>query len=47
MSRTMRQDVFGKGPVIAMGLAILALVGLTIAPIPSARAASIALQSAG
>ena len=38
MSRTMRQDVFGKGPVIAMGLAILALVGLTIAPIPSARA---------
>jgi putative photosynthetic complex assembly protein len=37
MSRTMRQDVFGKGPVIAMGLAILAVVGLTIAPIPSAR----------
>jgi putative photosynthetic complex assembly protein len=37
MSRTMRQDVFGKGTVIAMGLAILAVVGLTIAPIPSAR----------
>jgi putative photosynthetic complex assembly protein len=33
----MRQDVFGKGPVIAMGLAILAVVGLTIAPMPSAR----------
>jgi putative photosynthetic complex assembly protein len=33
----MRQDVFGKGPVLGMGLAILALVGLTIAPLPSVR----------
>ncbi|WP_198369206.1 photosynthetic complex assembly protein PuhC [Roseomonas rosulenta] len=38
MHRTMRQEVFGKGPVLAMGLGILALVGLTIAPLPSARA---------
>ncbi len=38
MPRTMRQDVFGKGPVIGMGLAILAVVGLTVAPLPSARA---------
>lgn len=38
MARTMRQDVFGKGPVLAMGIAILALVGLTIAPMPAARA---------
>lgn len=37
MPRTMRQDVFGKGPVLGMGLAILALVGLTIAPLPSVR----------
>lgn len=38
MPRTMRQDVFGRVPVIVMGLAILALVGLTIAPIPPVRA---------
>ncbi|CAH0241122.1 photosynthetic complex assembly protein PuhC [Roseomonas sp. CECT 9278] len=37
MSRTMRHDVFGKGPLLGMGVAILAAVGLTVAPLPSVR----------
>lgn len=37
MSRALRPEVFAKGPVLGMGLAILALVGLTIAPLPSVR----------
>jgi putative photosynthetic complex assembly protein len=37
MPRALRQEVFAKGPVLGMGLAILALVGLTIAPLPSVR----------
>jgi putative photosynthetic complex assembly protein len=38
MPRALRHEVFGKGPALGMGLAILALVGLTIAPLPSVRA---------
>jgi putative photosynthetic complex assembly protein len=38
MSRAIRQEVFAKGPVLGAGLAILAVIGLTVAPIPSARA---------
>jgi len=38
MPRTMRQDVFARGPVLGMGLGILAVVGLTVAPLPAVRA---------
>lgn len=38
MPRTMRHEIFGKGPLLGMGLAILAAVGLTVAPLPSVRA---------
>lgn len=38
MSRAIRQEVFAKGPVLGVMLVILAVIGLTVAPIPGARA---------
>jgi putative photosynthetic complex assembly protein len=35
MPHAIRRDVFAKGPVLGAGLAILLLVGLTVAPMPA------------
>jgi len=38
MPHAIRRNVFAKGPVLGMGVAILLLVGATVAPVPSAYA---------
>lgn len=37
MPHAIRREVFVKGPVLGAGIAILLLVGLTIAPVPTMR----------
>lgn len=46
MPGAIRREVFARGPVLGVGLAMILLVGLTIAPIPGSRgtdAASLAV----